>query len=136
LFATAQSASAGGPVYRIKGNIEEVLGPAPNNFCTGEPMDAYGEVVMLVRETEAGYALHISGAGATMIGKETGDLYRFNGALNEFIADDGGYHSVHHITWLSPSNGNAFVANFMSHATVNANGEITAEFDYMGGGCL
>lgn len=137
VFATAPIASAGGPVYRAKGNIEEVLGPAPDNFCTGEPMDAYGDAIMLIYETGAGYALHVNGAGATMIGEETGTFYRFNGALNESVsADDDGYHSVHHFTWFSPSNGDAFIATFVSHTTVDGNGNIAVDFDFVSGGCM
>jgi len=71
-----------------------------------------------------------------MIGKDTGTLYRFNGALNEFeSADDDGYHSVHHFSWFSPSNGDAFIATFVSHTTVNGNGDVTADFDFLNGGC-
>jgi hypothetical protein len=136
LFATAQMASAGGAVFRVKGDIESILGPPPNNFCTGEPMDAQGEVVLLLHETGAGMALHINGAGATMTGTETGTLYHFNGALNEFVSvDDDGYHSVHHFSWFSPSNGDAFIATFVSHTTVNGNGEVTANFNFLNGGC-
>ena len=137
MLVRAIPALAGGPVYRLKGDIVAVLGPPPNNFCTGEPMDAQGNVVLLLHETGAGMALHISGAGATMTGTETGTLYRFNGALNEFESvDDEGHHSVHHFTWFSPSNGDAFIATFLSHTTVNGNGDVTVDFDFVKGGCM
>lgn len=137
LFATAQVASAGGPVYREKDDIVEVLGSPPPNFCTGEEMEAYGDAVLLVHDTGAGLALHISGAGATMIGVDSGTLYRFNGALNEFeSADDEGSHSVHHFTWFSPSNGDAFIATFVSHTTVDGNGNIAVDIDFVNGGCM
>lgn len=99
-------------------------------------MDAHGDVVLLIHETGAGSALHISGAGSTMTGVNTGTTYRFNGALNEFIsADDEGYHSVHHITWFSPSNDDAFVVTFLSHTTVDGNGDVSVTFDFVNGGC-
>lgn len=132
----AGTAAAGGSVLRIKGDIEAVLGEAPDNPCTGEPMDAHGEVVLLVHDTGSGSASHVNGAGATMTGVNSGTIYRFNGALNEFLsADDQGYHSVHHFSWFSPTNGDAFIATFVSHTTVNGNGDVTVSFDYLNGGC-
>jgi hypothetical protein len=135
-LVAAIPAFAGGPVYRVKGDIVDILGLPPDNFCTGESMEAHGDVFLLVHNTGAGLALHVNGAGATMIGTETGTKYRFNGALNEFeSADDDGYHSVHHISWFSPSNGDAFITTFVSHTTVNGNGDTTADFDFVNGGC-
>jgi hypothetical protein len=132
----AGTAAAQGPVLRIKGDIEAVLGPPPDHPCTGEPMDAHGEVVLLLHETGAGSALHISGAGSTMTGVDSGTAYRFNGALNEFLsADDEGYHSVHHFSWFSPTNDDAFIATFVSHTTVDGNGNVTVSFDFLNGGC-
>lgn len=133
---TTQIALAGSPVFMLKGDINYILGPPPDNYCTGEPMEAQGKVVLLMLETNTGMVFHINGAGATMTGTETGTFYRFNGALNEFISNDGGvFHYLHHFTWFSPSNGDAFIATYVSHTTINGNGDVTADFDFVNGGC-
>lgn len=136
LFAAAEIALANEPVFRIKGDIEAVLGQPPNNYCTGEPMDAHGDVVLILYETAAGMAAHVNAAGAKMTGEITGTVYHFNMAYNEIVsADDEGYHRVHHMSWFSPSNDDAFIATWLSHTTVDGNGNITVDFDLVHGGC-
>ena len=103
LFAAAVIASVKEPIFRIKGDIEAVLGQPPDNYCTGEPMDAHGDVVLLLYETAPGLAAHVNAAGAKLTGETSGTVYRLHIAYNEIIsADDDGYHRVHHFSWVSP----------------------------------
>jgi hypothetical protein len=135
-FALPANVAAGGPVLQIIDDINVVLGPTPNHPCTGEALTATGDVLLMVWGPP-GYRLHVNGAGVTMVGADSGNLYRFNGALNRFIsANDQVYHSMHHFTWFSPGNGDAFVATFLSHTTYNADGTIVVEFNYLNGGCM
>jgi hypothetical protein len=46
------------------------------------------------------------------------------------------YHSLHHFSWFSPSNGDPFIATYVSHTTVNPDGSIEVDFDYLNGGCM
>ncbi|MDX1688485.1 MAG: hypothetical protein R3248_10920 [Candidatus Promineifilaceae bacterium] len=137
LFATAEIASANGPVLRIKDDVETVLGEPPDNYCTGEPMDAHGDVVLLFYESANGISVHVNAAGVTMTGENTGTLYHYNMAYNEMVSsDDDGYHWVYHVSWFSPSNDDAFIITYVSHTTVDGNGDITVDFDLVSGGCM
>jgi hypothetical protein len=133
-FALPALAAPNGPVLRIKDDINVVLGPSPNHPCTGEAMTATGDVLLMLWAPN--YRLHVSGAGVTMVGADSGNLYRFNGALNEFDSANGQVsHSVHHFTWFSPANGDAFVTTFLSHTSTNPDGTISVDFDFVNGGC-
>jgi hypothetical protein len=135
LLATTGVASAGTVVYREFGDVTGILGSPPDNPCTGEEMIAFGNVLLTVRSTNQGIALHINGADGGMVGADSGTYYQFNGALNEFLSYDGDYHSVHHFSWFSPTNGDRFITTYVAHTTVNGNGDVSVEFDYINGGC-
>jgi hypothetical protein len=77
---------------------------------------------------------HFQPQGSNLVGAITGDVYQatgvsqgtFKGSLQngQFTATD-----VNNFRWIGPGPGNNLLIHEVSHITVNANGDVTVEFD-------
>jgi hypothetical protein len=113
--------------------VEEVF----ENPCTGEVVTLTGEQVIMVHQVDDGaggfhekFTIHVR--GITAIG-ESGTQYRSVGAHSDYFSIGAGRATTFTFTvaFLVVSKGGAdnFLAKATIHATANAKGDVTAEFE-------
>ena len=108
------------------------LGPPPAQPCTGGTLEAEGNITVVIHPTGQGYFLHIGGGrdGIIMTDVDTGDVYRFVGALNDHTVGSGGGTTVHHMNYISQGPGGNFVGQFLEHVTITPDGEVAVDFEW------
>ena len=126
----AQPVLAGGATV-LHVNVS-FLGDPPSHPCTGGTLEAEGMITVVIHPTGQGYFVHIGGGkgGTTMTDVDTGEVYRFVGALNDHTVGSGGGTTVHHFNYISPGPDGNFVGQFVQHTTITPNGDVTATFDW------
>ena len=108
------------------------LGDPPNHPCSGGTLEAEGMLTVVIHSTGQGYFGHIGSGqgGVTMTDVDTGEQYRFVGALNSHTVGSGGGTTVHHLSWISSGPSGNFVGQFVEHVTITPDGDVTASFDW------
>ena len=110
--------------------------------CTGEDVYVYGTIDVVVQTTTDAkgnthlvthYTPHLTAVGLT-----TGKRYLAVGPTQIVSFDTGGpavFNVANIIITVAPGSGDNFVLTEVIHVTLNANGEVTVEFDRINIAC-
>jgi hypothetical protein len=147
VLATAGGALGGGPLEDV--NIRQPLDMFVWVPCAddgnGEVVHLTGELHVLLQATvDANGGLHITShdqpMGVSGVGLTTGAAYRGTGVTRDHTTSlNGGapylYTYVNNFRIVGQGRGNNFLVHQTVHITINANDEVTAQFDHSSAEC-
>jgi hypothetical protein len=113
-----------------------------NEGCTGEAVHVYGPIDVIVQTTtDAKGRTHLTthySPHLTAVGLTTGKRYLAVGPTQIVSFDAGGpavFNVANIIITVAPGSGDNFVLTEVVHVTLNANGDVTVDFDRVNVAC-
>jgi hypothetical protein len=78
-------------------------------------------------ETQTGYVFHVNGMGGTGTGEISGDVYRFNGGLQEVMVNGNDVILIHNVRLVSENHDNSLQLKTRLHGTITPDGQLVVE---------